>query len=148
MTKWQTVATPRGVEFRRHKRNIGRAIRGPAGLITYWPEQEKNGTVAFDQSPGWGAYPGAELLVDGDMEAVGVSAWTPNADAVLTKETTNPHGGSQVLRIARDGTNNPNARQVILEFGKRYRFNGYARSDGNAIPMINSGVYWTGTTST
>jgi len=96
-------------------------------------------------------YPGAELLSDGDMEAVDTSAWAAGNSAALTKETTNPHGGSRVLRITKTTTNNPYTYQNIAVTGKRYRTTGWARSDGNAQPRVATAVgvpLWTGTTST
>ncbi len=92
-----------------------------------------------------------ELLQDNDMEQSGTSYWTSISGAVLSKQTTSPHGGSQVLRIARDGTNNnPTARQLsVLVVGKTYRVTGYARSDGSAAPNVNDGTdRWTGSTLT
>ncbi len=92
---------------------------------------------------------GAELLTDGDMEAVGVAAWVEAVAGTITKETGTPFEGSQVLRIARNAINNPRYNQTIMTVGKRYRITGRARSDGNAIPRLTSGVvFFTGTTST
>jgi len=96
------------------------------------------------------AYPGAELLTDGDMEAEDTSAWGTGGDPVLSKETTSPHGGTRVLRVAWGSTSNPDARQNIITIGKRYRATGYARGDGTYIPTFRSQVkvLWTGTSST
>ncbi len=98
------------------------------------------------------AYQGPELLVDGDMEAVGVAAWTASK-ATLTKEITTPHGGSQCLRVTAasgSGTDYCQAYQVVTTPGHSYLITGYARSDGTQIPMVIDGVsiLWTGTTST
>jgi hypothetical protein len=95
--------------------------------------------------------PARQLLPDGDMEAVGTTDWTAGSDAVLTKETVSPKCGVRNLKIARDGTNNPSARQAVLAVNKLYRISGYARSDGNALPEIIIGGLdniWTGSTST
>lgn len=95
------------------------------------------------------AYPGAEELTDGDMEAATTAAWT-TVDTI-SKETGTRTGGSgvKVLRIARNINNNPNAKQTVLTIGKRYRATGWARSDGNATPrLLALAVFWTGTTST
>lgn len=96
------------------------------------------------------SFPSAELLVDGNMETAGVAAWTAVNSATLTKETASPHGGAQVLRIARNGSNNPGASQTILTVGKTYRVTGYCRSDGSASPRVQDSVNtaFTGTTST
>lgn len=94
---------------------------------------------------------GRTLLIDGDMEAGDVSTWNVGFNATLTKETTNPHGGSNVLRIAYTDHDYPFATQTILTSGKTYRARGYARSDGSTIPRAGTGSVtnlWTGTTST
>ena len=76
---------------------------------------------------------GPELLVDGDMEAATTAAWIANSGAVLTKETTTPHGGLRCLRVkALLGDAGAQARQDILTIGKTYRFTGWARTDGVA----------------
>lgn len=91
----------------------------------------------------------SQLLVDGDMEAAGVGDWTPANNAVLTKQTSNPHSGSRVLRNARSITDNPRAQQNILTVDSIYHVFGYARSDGNATPRLrNGGVLWDGTNNT
>jgi len=94
-------------------------------------------------------YPGAELLTDGDMEAVDTSAWTA-ITGTLSKETGTPHGGSRVLRIAYNGTGGAQAAQTIQTIGKRYRAAGWARSDGTSVPAIRnlSTNEWIGTSST
>ncbi len=94
-----------------------------------------------------------QLLTDGDMETSGVASWTTVASATLSKQTTSPHGGSQVLRIARNGSNNPGAYQNVTNTtGQVYRVRGYARSDGSATPYIYtngaSTTLLSGTTST
>jgi hypothetical protein len=92
----------------------------------------------------------AEKLIDGDMETAGVGSWTAGNDAILSKETTNPLVGTQVLRITYDGTNSPSARQIVLTVGDTYRITGYCRGDGGAgAPRVyEGGVIWTGTNST
>lgn len=92
---------------------------------------------------------GPELLVDGDMEAVGVAAWTVGSSALLTKETGTPHGGGQVLRVTYNGTGNPFAYQTILTSGNKYRVTGWARGDGTYGPRVYSGGnIWVGSFST
>ena len=91
------------------------------------------------------------LLTDGNMEAATTAAWTAGASATLTKETGTPHGGSRVLRIARNAVNNPYAYEAaVISSGVWYRLQGWARSDGNAVPAVYDpvSVIWTGTTST
>jgi photosystem II stability/assembly factor-like uncharacterized protein len=93
----------------------------------------------------------AELLADGDMELAGYSDWTSWLGATLSKETTDPHGGSQVLRVEGGA-----AQQSVVgvSVGNKYRITGYARSSsvGDAYPVIhgsgNNLFLWTGTHST
>lgn len=93
----------------------------------------------------------SSVMIDGNMEAVGVGAWTAGSNATLTKETGSAHAGAKVLRIARSITANPEASQIMYTIGEEYQLKGWARSDGFAIPSIFSdglGTIWTGTTST
>ena len=87
-------------------------------------------------------------LTDGDMEASGVTAWTAGGGATLSKQTTNPKEGNQVIRIVRTGFNS-HAAQLILTIGKMYRITGWARGDGTNIPTVyDTGALWTGGVST
>lgn len=86
---------------------------------------------------------------DWDMEDSGTSAWTAGNSATLTKETTDPFRGTQVLRIAYNGVNDPFARQDTITNGEKYRVTGWARSDGTSFPNFGQGVsLWVGTQST
>lgn len=90
-----------------------------------------------------------ELLQDNNMEKVSTVDWTALNSSTITKETTSPHGGSQVLRISRNGVNNPGTRQNILLIGKKYRITGFMRSDGSATPsVVLGGTTFPGSTST
>jgi hypothetical protein len=102
-------------------------------------------TVSVDNS----LRPG-ELTQDGNMEVADTSNWTVGNSATLTKQTTGPHGGSQVLRVARNGVNNAEATQPLFVVGKTYRVTGWYRSDGNATPyvLIGGTTPVNGTTST
>lgn len=93
---------------------------------------------------------GSELLVDGDMEAATPAAWTAGNNATLSKQSGTPHGGSQVLRVAYNAVNDPQAYQTILTIGEPYRFIGWARGDSTYAPSILMGTttVWTGTAST
>jgi len=104
--------------------------------------------VAYGNEPRPNQEDGAELVVDGDMEAAGTAAWTPRNTAVLTKVAGSPSGsGTQVLNIA--GAVGDAAGQTISDVGVQYRFRGWARGDGaSAYPRIVCGTQaWAGTTS-
>jgi hypothetical protein len=92
---------------------------------------------------------GTELLVDGDMEDSGYSAWTLFNSPTVTKETADPAQGLRNVKIYKSGAV-ASIYQTTLTIGKTYRVTGYVRSDGTATPTINSEytVWWTGTTST
>ncbi|MCP4573332.1 MAG: hypothetical protein GY838_13335 [bacterium] len=94
--------------------------------------------------------PPGDLVVDGDMEAAGTGSWSPDNGAVLSKQTTTPHGGARCLRVAFGATPDPGATQSILTVGLAVRVRGWARSDGSAPPEVhNKGVaVWTGSSST
>jgi hypothetical protein len=96
------------------------------------------------------SYSDPTLIVDGTMESAGTASWTAGNSATLSKQTGTPHGGSQVLRIARNGVSSPYAGQTVLTVGQVYRAYGYMRSDGSATPIVYQGstVLFTGTTST
>lgn len=90
------------------------------------------------------------LLVDGNMEAAGTTAWGGGTAAVaVTKETTSPHSGKQVLRITYVSGVSYRG-QGILTIGSVYRVRGFARGDGvRGIPFVAHGVQvWAGTNST
>jgi hypothetical protein len=76
------------------------------------------------------------ILADGDMEAADVTSWSVGGSATLTKETTTPHGGTNCLRVAYNGTSNPFAYQIPLTIGKTYRIQGWMRSDGSKTARI------------
>ncbi len=79
------------------------------------------------------------ILVDGDMEASGVTAWTAQT-STLSKQTTAPYKGTQLLRVADNGGGGQYwARQTILETGKQYRCTGKYRSNGTRYPYIYMG---------
>ncbi len=90
-----------------------------------------------------------QLLVDGDMETSGTTSWTAT-NAVISKQTGNPHGGNRVLRVAYDGANaTGRVGQTVLTLGKTYRFTGWARGDGTSNPCVgDSSCLWSGTAST
>jgi hypothetical protein len=71
---------------------------------------------------------GVQLLVDGDMEAVGTASYTADNDAVLTKETDTPYAGTRYLKLTRGPTASPGAYQTIAVVGARYRVTGYVKA--------------------
>ncbi|MCF6276979.1 MAG: hypothetical protein L3J07_04005 [Candidatus Magasanikbacteria bacterium] len=93
---------------------------------------------------------GKSVLIDGDMEKSGVGEWSETSFPTITKETTNPHGGLQILRVAGTGIANAGAFQSIIVVGKTYRLTGWARGNGtNAPRVVNfASSLWTGTSST
>ena len=100
---------------------------------------------------GWykaaGVY-GPDLLTDGDQEDAGVGAYYAGNSATLTKEDGNVLAGTQVLRVAHNGTTDPFADEAgILTVGDTYLLEGWARGDGTGYPEASIGdtIVWTGT---
>jgi hypothetical protein len=91
-----------------------------------------------------------DVIVDGQMEQAGVTAWSVGNSATLTKSTASPYSGAQALRVAYNGTATPYAYQAILVATKVYKIFGWARGDGTYAPIIYDGfaALWTGTSST
>lgn len=94
---------------------------------------------------------GAELVVDGDMEAVGTAAWS-SLQATLSKETSTPAEGGQYLHIlatAGAGLRYPEAFQTILTVGATYIVSGFLAGDGTQVPYVYNGatLLFTGTSS-
>ena len=123
-----------------------RTLSAPARVVlvfdgTDWAEENHQPFVAYNI--------GAEVLVGGDCEDA--TDWTAYNAATLTDSAASPHSGTNALRVAYNGTNNPAARQDVITAGKRCRIRGYARGDGaSAYPRVfenAAGVLWTGTTS-
>jgi len=92
---------------------------------------------------------GPNLLVDGDMEAAGVAAWTAFA-ATLSKSAVSPHTGAQSLSLAITAATGI-AYQSPCVAASSYRLTGWARGNGaTSHPRLRNGAatLWTGTTST
>jgi len=89
------------------------------------------------------------ILLDGDMELPNVVEWTPGQSAVLTKETTDPHGGVRCLRVSALIGDYPFAKQAAFVVGAKQRIVGYARGDGTSPPRVDvlTTTIWTGTSS-
>ncbi len=116
------------------------AILTPSEIsdLHLWSQQR---VTPRKQWPGSGLrYPGrtTDLLVDGDMEEAGVAAWVAGNDADLTKETTDPFEGIQLLRVTRPGaTINPYAAQAIMTIGEQYHLMIQVRGDGGTgFPIV------------
>ena len=110
-----------------------------------------SGTFKMSMATIEGDPSGIQLLTDGDMEAVGVAAWTTGGGTVLTKDATAPHGGSQWLKVSKAGTGYGTANQITLVVGKSYNITGWARGDGTRAPFVydtGAASLWTGTSST
>lgn len=96
---------------------------------------------------------GTQLLTDGDMEAVGVTAWTA-FNCNLTKETGTRTGGTgtKVLRLTSTGVSAAAYQSASVTVGKTYRITGWARSvDGVGQPYLDwvgGAASWIGTVST
>ena len=95
--------------------------------------------------------PTTNLLVDGDMELVGVDNWESYSGGTPSKETGTPYEGTQCLRITKTSAGNDGAHQQnVLAPYNEYTVTGYARGDGTVAPFITFGAktVWTGTSST
>jgi hypothetical protein len=79
---------------------------------------------------------GIELLVDGDQEAPTTAAYSAYNNANLTKDTVDPHSGTQCLKVAYDGTSFPGARQFVTVSGKTYRSAGWFGGDATIYPRF------------
>lgn len=79
------------------------------------------------------------ILVDGDMKALGTSAWSSSAGSGILTKVDNV---KRWLRVTNIG-NNGQATQRVLVSGKTYRVTGYAVGDGTARPRVylGNGVY-------
>lgn len=131
-------------------------VAGTAGTAVI--RQQNTGTIGSIDNvsvrqvniPASSAIADTELLADHDMEAATTAAWTIGNAATLSKQTGTSHGGTRVLRVARNTGNNPFARQDMLTVGKRFRLRGYARGDSSASvragDLVNPSSF-TGTSS-
>lgn len=101
---------------------------------------------------GFGNKEGAQLLTDGDMEAVGTSAWTVfSGSATLAKSAVSPYEGTQSLEVTSTGAYAVTlAYQTILKPGVIYHVTGRAKGNGSQAPSLgpSSGPWWYGTSST
>lgn len=95
------------------------------------------------------------LLSDGDMESDGLYSWFNIGTGTISKETTDPYSGTQVIR----STNHPTVpagnifkTNSLLVVGGVYRVRGRARSSGGGVipRLYNAGIgyFWIGSAST
>ena len=110
----------------------------------YFPYYPAACQIITDSIP---VYPG-EWITDGDMEAAGVASWTPINSATLTKSLIAPYAGTQSLRIAYNGVNDPAAQQTTLVNGAFYWLRGRIKTQniGVAVPRVwnGGGILWSG----
>ena len=97
------------------------------------------GLAILEKTPG--KRRGPNLLIDGDMEDVGVGAWTA-VNSVLTKPAASPYEGLQTLRVTKTTAGSGGARQSsITTVGNSYRITIVMRSDGAAFPRVYDGAW-------
>lgn len=98
----------------------------------------------------WRQDVGANLVVDGDMEAATVTPpWSPSAACTPTKSLVDPHSGSRCLVLTT--TSYGYVTQVLFVGGRTYHGVGYGAGDGvsgKARVLIGGTNPWEGTTST
>jgi len=95
--------------------------------------------------------PERNLVVDGNMEDSGTSAYAAHSSATLSKETDSPHSGTRYLKITYNGVASPGARiNDVFTLNNLYRITGWGKSDGTWTPQLNdfTGGFWDGTLST
>lgn len=85
-----------------------------------------------------GNWRGPNLLVDGDMDAVGVGAWT-SLNANLAKLPATDWG--QYLRVTSTGSINTAAYQTSMVGGLSYRLTGRCRSDTLVTAKLGTNVF-------
>ena len=97
---------------------------------------------------------GADVVTDGDMEAVGVGDW-PGLRGITSKEvgTRTGGGGTQVLRVTSSATAGSQlAYQDLGMDNKLVRVRGWCRGDGTVVPQVGDIAFgtrfFTGTSST
>jgi len=91
----------------------------------------------------------ANKLIDGNCEAVGVTAWTGDGVGVRAKSTS-AYAGVRSLSVTATGDGTGTASQGALVNAELYTLTGWAHGDGTAAPKIweNGNVIWTGTSGT
>ena len=85
-----------------------------------------------------GQWRAPNLFVDGDMEDLGVSAWTVG-NGVMTKITSDPSQGVRAGRLTKDSTTAANIRQSGFATDTMYRLSGWLRTDGSTQGRILDG---------
>jgi hypothetical protein len=121
-------------------------FRLPDGTLGYW-DPAVSGTLTPYQDF---AYTGANLFVDGDMEAAGVAAWTGGLGAGLSKIPGGGVGGTQCLRVTLAGAqgyaSQANTANIRITGTISIKTDGTALggfwSDGFAVDNVNPAA-WT-----
>ena len=133
--------------YRRQVLDAMQTTGGGSNLADYriWGQETPNITRVFPYS----SCPITNRLVDGDMEAVGTSAYGSSGSPALTKETGTPYEGTQVLRVTRNAAAGY-ATQTVFKRYHQYTITGVARGDGTSNPSVYCGAHelWAGTSST
>jgi hypothetical protein len=129
-----------------------KAAYGNAYDYRVWAESVTNVERAFPYTGKPGGDEDVSAFLDGNAEDTGVTDWTAENSATLTKNTSTYHGGARSLQVARNGVADPMASQNCLTQYHYYTFSGWTYSDGNAIPVIcdddsKTNVYWRGVAS-
>ena len=101
-------------------------------------------TPLLNNTGGAGTYADFDDVLVVDATA---GSWTATS-ATLSKQTTSPHGGQQVLRVAYSSAATGNAAQVVMTVGKTYHVTGWARGDGTSNPCVGDNTCrWNGASS-
>lgn len=107
---------------------------------------EKDLAIYLDAHPGL-LDCGVQPLVDGNMNAAGVGAWTGVNGGVPSKVAVSPFEGVRNLRLDFGGVGDWGCWQAGITANQWYWVDGYARSDGFVTPRLFLGggfVSWTG----
>ncbi len=109
------------------------------GVTRYYDASQTNLNVPYEDA----AYvPGAagNLVVDGDMELVGIANW-PGTNSVPTKDATAPAPfGTQCLRGTATGAGISFSSQACLNTSQRFRITAQAAGDGvGGYPLLYTG---------
>jgi hypothetical protein len=102
---------------------------GFGGGIPWHPTALGSKLFAFYDSTLGLTMASAPALVDGNMEAAGIGAWTA-LRASAAKDASIYHAGTQSLRVYESGAGTPCYYQTICTVGERLYVTGWTRGDG------------------